>query len=116
MWPHLITFGLGIWLTAAPDILGRTGPVAANYHVVGPLVATAGLVAVFEATRGVRWVNLPLGVWLAVSPVVLDFTARSIVHGGAVGLAVAAPACVEGRRSERLGGGWAALWREDPDS
>jgi hypothetical protein len=115
MWPHLIAFALGIWLTAAPYALGLVGPVAANYHVVGPLVATAGLVAVFEATRGVRWVNLPLGVWLAVSPVVLDFTARSILHGGAVGLAVAALACVEGRRSERFGGGWATLWRDDSD-
>jgi hypothetical protein len=110
VWPQLAAFALGIWLTAAPGVLGYGGTPAANDHVVGPLAAMFGLVAVFEVTRPVRWVNLLLGLWLVFSPWVLGYAPPELVNATAVGIGLAVLACVRGRRGESFGGGWKALW------
>ncbi len=69
MWPHLIAAILGIWLMEALDLLGY-GPQAAianNDHIIGPLAARVGLVAASEAIRNVRWLNIPLSLWLLMA-------------------------------------------------
>jgi hypothetical protein len=113
MYAQFAAFLLGVWLTAAPGVLGLGDPARANFHVVGPLVAMFALTATFQVTRPVRWVNLPLGAWLVVAPWILGYagwpeTAWSV----AAGLGVAGLALVRGAVTERLGGGWPALWRK----
>jgi hypothetical protein len=110
VWPQLCAFALGIWLTAAPGVLGYGGAPAANDHVTGPLAAMFGLVAAFEVTRPVRWVNLLLGLWLVGSVWVLGYRPTELVNATAVGIGLAALACVRGRRGESFGGGWRVLW------
>ena len=113
MWAHLLSAAVGAWLTAAPGLLGYAGAAAANFHVVGPLVATFGLIAAFQVTRPLRWANLALGGWLVLSPLFLGLPPGPVVNGTACGLLVGALACVRGRRTERFGGGWSAIWRAD---
>lgn len=110
MWVQLAAFAVGVWLTASPDILGTTGLARASAHVVGPLAAMFGLIAVFEATRGVRWLNLVLGTWLIAAPWLLSYAPTDVAHSTAIGLALGALACAPGRRQETLGGGWRVLW------
>lgn len=114
MYAQLAAFALGVWLTAAPGVLGYGGPAWANDHVVGPVAATAALTAAFVATRPVRWVNLPVGVWLVAAPWVLGYTGwAETANATLVGLGLAGLAGAGGAIPDRLGGGWATLWRPD---
>jgi hypothetical protein len=112
MYAQLAVFLLGVWLTAAPGLLGFGEPARANFHIVGPLVALFALTAAYQVTRPVRWVNLPFGVWLVNSPWVLGYAGQTeTVWCVAVGLAVAGLSLVRGAMTKRFGGGWSALWR-----
>lgn len=112
MYAQLAAFLLGVWLTAAPGVLGLGDPARACFHVVGPLVALFALTAAYQVTRPARWVNLPLGVWLIASPWALGFAGRAETNWGVVvGLAVTGLSLVRGTPTKRFGGGWSALWR-----
>ena len=114
MFVQLAAFTLGVWLTAAPGVLGFGEPARSNFHVVGPLVAMVALTAAFEVTRPVRWLNLPLGVWLAIAPWALGYTGwPETAWGVGGGLAVAGLAAVRGAVTEPYGGGWPAVWRKN---
>jgi hypothetical protein len=78
-------------------------------RVVGPLAAAAGLISVWEVTRGMRWLNLPLGVGLAAAALVLGYPTIPLLHDLAVGLALAAFSFAGGRTTRRFGGGWRSL-------
>jgi hypothetical protein len=111
VWPQLVAFALGIWLTASPDVLGYDDQARRNAQIFGPLAATFALVAVFEVTRPVRWLNLPLGLWLVFAPWLLVYRPTETVNTTAVGIGLMTLACVRGRVTEPLGGGWRVLWR-----
>jgi hypothetical protein len=111
VWAQIVATVLGVWVTAAPGVLGYGGRAAASDHIFGPVIATFACVAAWEATRAVRWVNLPLGLWVALAPWLLGGPWQAAVGGTAAGLAVAALSCVRGDIRERFGGGWSALWR-----
>jgi hypothetical protein len=115
MTPQLINVVLGLWTMAAPALLSYGRPAAANDYVVGPLVATFACIALWEATRPVRWINLPLGLWLISATWALDYPATAQWNCVLVGMGIAAMACLGGRVTQRFGGGWAALWRGVPE-
>lgn len=115
MLAHVFTALLGIWLMAAPAVLGYAPPAQTNDRIVGPVIATFAIVAWWEATRNVRWVNVPLGLWLVAAPWVLGYDETTIVvHSMLVGLAVAGLSLVRGKVEKRYGGGWRALFRSEP--
>lgn len=100
----------GLWLMAAPDVLGYGGAAAVGDRVVGPLIATFAGVAVTESTRPVRWWNLGPAAWLLLAPLVLGYGPAAAINSAACGLAVAALACVRGRIRRRFDGGWSAVF------
>ncbi|MCI0705339.1 MAG: hypothetical protein L0241_30130 [Planctomycetia bacterium] len=113
MWAQLVAFALGVWLTAAPQTLGYTGPARVNDHIFGPLAATVGLIAAFQVTRSVRWLNLPFGMWLGLAPWLFGYGWPELVNSTLVGLALTGLACVRGTVERAFGGGWQALWTPD---
>jgi hypothetical protein len=115
MWAQVINAALGVWLMAAPAVLGHGGAAAVNSRVVGPVVASFAIIAWWEATRAVRWVNLPLGLWLIFAPLALGYGAVApSVNSVVVGALVASLAPVRGRVEGRFGGGWRAAWGRRP--
>ena len=117
MWAHLIAAMLGVWLMAAPDVLayGLRAAASNNDHIVGPLIVTIGLVAATEATRNVRWANIPLGAWLLLAPWVLGYdNNQALLNDMGVGVAVLLLSLVEGKRKHRFGGGWRSLLNKYP--
>ena len=113
-WPRIVNALLGLWLIASPSLFDYAATTASkNQRVVGPLVVMFATIALWEATRPLRWINLPLGLWLIVSPFVLglldraDATAIAIVTG----IAIVGLSLVRGPIHERFDGGWSALWR-----
>jgi hypothetical protein len=111
MWAQLINAALGVWLMAAPSILGYDDPARTNDQIVGPLAATVAVIAWWEVTRSVRWINVLLGLWLLVSPWVLGYGDAGVtLHSFAIGTPLALLAVVQGKSKHRFGGGWSALF------
>lgn len=113
MWAQFVNTALGVWLMAAPSVLGYGDPARTNDWVVGPLAATFACTAIWEATRGVRWANLPLGGWLVLAPMVLGYPTEPLVHSVSAGLLMVGMSCVQGELRKTFGGGWASLWRSE---
>lgn len=111
---QLAVLAAGIWLMAAPAVLGYAGTLAATSdRVVGPTVAAIALLAASRILRGLRWLNLLPGLWLVAAPWMLNFTPIALVNSLAVGAAVLLLAPVGRVDQSRYGGGWASLLRDE---
>ncbi|MGH9243907.1 MAG: vitamin K epoxide reductase family protein [Acidimicrobiales bacterium] len=87
----LASTAIGLWLMAAPAVLGTTGGAADSDHMIGALVACVAVIAMAEIGRTLRLINIAFGAWLALAPMLVDggtasYTISSIVSG--VGVAI----------------------------
>lgn len=110
MWARILTALLGVWLMAAPAVLGYGGAAAVSDRIAGPLAASFAFVAIWQVVRPLRWVDAPVGLWIALSPLLLGFGGAAAVNAIIVGVVVLALAFVRGRVTEQFGGGWKSLW------
>ena len=119
MWAQIINALVGIYLMASPGVWGfedRLRNAANNDHIIGPVVATFAIVAIWEATRNVRWANIPLGVWLLAAPWILGYEeTMPIINDMAAGVVVIGLSLVKGRITQRFGGGWRSLLNKHPE-
>jgi hypothetical protein len=85
----------GIWLIISPWALGFAGLPAATWNtgVLGIAILILGAIRLGTVgTQGLSWVNLLLGIWLIISPFVLQFTGstngmwNAVIVGILVGL------------------------------
>jgi SPW repeat len=112
VWAQIINAILGVWLMAAPAVLGYTGLASTQDRIIGPLAVSCAVIALWEVTRPMRWGNLALGAWLLVAPWVLAYGWTPTVNSSTVGVLLILFALVRGEvRQQRFGGGWSALWR-----
>jgi hypothetical protein len=116
MWAQIINMVLGVWVTAAPAVLGYGRPASMSDHIVGPLVATFACIAIWEVVRPVRWLNVPLGLWLVAAPWLLDHPPSGQLNSMLTGTAIAALSCFGRTIQQRFGGGWSVLWRKSGGS
>lgn len=113
MWAQMICTAIGVWVYAAPSVLGYAGgAAAASDRIAGSLVITFSFIAIWEHMRGLRLANRPLGVWLIVAPWLLGAPTAGIVSSAAAGVLVIALSFVEGDIRRPYGGGWSALWQK----
>ncbi len=94
---------------ASPGALEYGGVAATSSWIAGPLAASLGFLAAFEVTRGLRFAELPLGLWLLVAPFPLAFPTDALLVSLVTGALLAGSAFVAGARTNRYGGGWRAL-------
>jgi len=113
MWARVCGALAGIWLMAAPSVLGYGGAGRVSDLIAGPLAVSAAVIAMSQVTRPIRWVTLPLGAWVVVAPWLLGAPAPARVSGLLAGVLLSGVALVRGQVRERFGGGWAALWRRE---
>ena len=100
----------GLWLMAAPAVLGHAGTAAGKAdRLIGPTIAAAGFLAIFPITRLMRWFNLLPGAALLVTPFVFGAPTDATVNDVVCGLVVLALATVERAPQDRYGGGWDTL-------
>ena len=111
MWGHVLNTILGVWLMAAPGVLGYEGIARDHDHIVGPVVATFACVAIWEATRPLRWVTFVGGLWMLAAPWLLSFPSDATINAMVVGIAVALLSLTGRKITHSFGGGWSALWR-----
>jgi hypothetical protein len=67
-WNLPLCAALGIWLLAAPAVLGATGSAAAADYLVGALIVTWAVIAFGEIARPVRLLNVLMGLGIAAAP------------------------------------------------
>lgn len=88
-WSLWLAAALGLWLMFAPDVLGSTGTIADNGHLVGAVVIVIAIIAMAEVARPARFLNIPLGAWLAIAPWFFDGASTAArANSAAVGIAV----------------------------
>ncbi len=94
----------GVWLLAAPELLGTAEPLASSNHLVGALATTIAVVVMAEPIRVGRFVNVPVGLWIAASALLLGGEMADVVSNGVVGLVVAAGSLPRGPIHEHYAG------------
>jgi uncharacterized membrane protein len=111
VWTQLLVAVVGVWITSLPDVMGYEGPERLNDQIVGPLIVSAAVIAAAETTRAVRWVNVMLGGWLVIAPLVLQYEPLHLgVRSSLLGIVVGGLSWLSGARTQELGGGWKRLW------
>ncbi len=95
---------LGVWMMASPAVLGINGAAANSNYVSGALVTTVAAIAMAEVGRALRFLNVPLGLWLAAAPWLLTGASTAGRWSGVlVGLAVIGLSIPRGSVRERYG-------------
>ncbi len=114
MWAAILNFTLGLWLMASPAVMGYAGVARINDRIVGPVIAGIAFVAIWEVTRGLRWLNFLMGAWLVIAPMILlSYPLNAIINSYFVGLAVTTLSFAGGKVTGKMGGGWSALMERD---
>jgi hypothetical protein len=75
-WQDWVMLVFGIWLFFSPFFLGYTSTsstAAWNSYVLGVLVVIFALWALSQPQQWEEWINLVLGIWLIISPWVLQY-------------------------------------------
>jgi hypothetical protein len=116
MWSQLISALVGGWLMASPSIMGFGRPLATSDWIVGPLIASFGLIAASEVTRAARWGNFVLAAWVVLSPVILGDLGNVAIAATHVvsGLFVGSLSLRRGRSRHSYSGGWRSLAKPLP--
>jgi hypothetical protein len=79
-WQDTANLILGSWLSASPWLLGYLGTTAAwNAYALGSAIVLFALLAAYMPKAWQEVINTLLGVWLVVSPFVLNFSDMSTV-------------------------------------
>lgn len=103
-WTLLLSTAIGVWLMAAPSVLGTGGSAASSDHLVGALAVCVSVIAMAEIGRSTRFINVLFGAWLVVSPLlVVGGSANSTVSDIIAGLALIALALPRGPIREQYG-------------
>lgn len=123
MIPRLVNTALGLWLIVAPAVLGYStthAAASANDRIVGPLVMSAAIVAIWPELRPLRWVNAVFGGWMIIAPwllrIVTEHPVSATVNDVVVGILLVVVARIRGPLDDEFGGGWRSIWRDDIDT
>jgi MFS-type transporter involved in bile tolerance (Atg22 family) len=105
-WSLWAVTAVGLWLMFAPTILGISieSPVADTDHLVGALLVVCSVIAIAEVARPVRFLNVPLGLWLLLAPwLTSDATAAIRVSDTIAGVLVLLLSMPLGRLRDHYG-------------
>jgi len=97
---------------AAPEILKYNGIAADNCHIIGPVVASFAIIALSGCTRTVATYNAPLGLWLMVSPWLMNYeNGASMINSFSSGILITFFSFFKRKTIQQYGGGWSAVWK-----
>jgi len=97
-WEDWCDWALGIWLMLSPWVLlfEQDTTATRNAVIVGFLVVSAEAVTLSYFRLWEEWINVALGAWLLVSPLILHLASGPAkANFVAVGLLIAALACYQ---------------------
>lgn len=97
---------IGVWLLFAPNFfgIGIQEAAADSSHLVGSLVIVVSVIALAEVARPARFLNVPLGLWLLITPWFLDgSTEASRINSALMGVLVVLLSLPLGRLRDHYG-------------
>lgn len=84
-WPDRVSLLLGglLWLSSW---LALDGGAASTWNamILGAAIVIVAIAAIVKPAVGLEWINVGFGVWLAIAPWALDFSADTGVAWGSV--------------------------------
>ncbi len=102
---------VGVWLMAAPDVLDYGGAALMNDRIIGPILVTMAVCAIWEVLRALRWVNALCGAWLLAAPWLLGVEHDAArINSMVCGVLAFALSLSKGKQKRPYGGGWRALF------
>lgn len=116
MWAQIINTILGLWVMVSPSVLGANSELSNSNYMVGPLIMTFSITALWDINEKARLANVVLGVWLIASIFLLgdDRGAGIIFSYLATGGSIISLSLVKRTKSDTYGGGWRSLWQKNP--
>lgn len=102
-WPLAVSALIGLWLLFTRVTLGSTGGMANADHLIGSLALTVISIAAAEVARAARFLNIPLGAALCVTPFIHDASTAATVASLLCGLALIALSVPRGRIRNHYG-------------
>ena len=103
-WNLILTALIGIWLLFSPATLGLTKILADTTDVVSALIVTISIISFAEVIRAARFLNVLLGVLLAVAVFVLpEGNQTAVWHHVIAGIVVILLSLPRGKIKERYG-------------
>lgn len=109
-WTLVASTGIGAFLLCTPLVFGTEPPLYFSDHILGCLVILVAVTAMAEVARPVRFVNVVLGAWIALSPFILEgSTLPGTIGDMAAGLLLIGLSLPRGKRSDEHYGGWDRL-------
>ena len=109
----LIGAAIGLWLMAAPGVLDYARASRSVDRVVGPVIFALCIASIWPATRWLGRLNIIVGSWLLVSPVVLQAPDRTLVTTMVCGTMLLALAVFSRPTTAETGGGWSVLMNSE---
>ncbi|HKZ65677.1 MAG TPA: hypothetical protein VJ111_04950 [Chitinophagaceae bacterium] len=114
MWVAIINILLGLWLMISPALLQFEKIASDNNYIVGPLVLTFAITALWELNRSALFFNIAIGAWLVISPFILAFQSPVAIWATILsGVLIAGFSLVKGKMKRNYGGGWRSLFKKD---
>jgi hypothetical protein len=106
-WTLVASTLVGVCLMTTPLTFGTQAPLYYSDHVAGCLVIMVAVTAMAEVARPVRFLNLPIGAWVAASPFLLDGgSTAAFAANVALGATLIVLGLPRGTRSDEHYGGW----------
>ena len=104
---RIVSVAAGIWLMAAPAVLGYDGVAETNDRIVGPIAASFAFVACWDVIVAMRWPTVPLGAWLVAAPAVLGYgDTGAWISSVLAGVVIAGTGLVGHDPTDQFAGGW----------
>lgn len=108
-WNLVLSIAAGAWLMAAPAFFAPPDLAGKSDQLVGALVVTVAAVALADVGRVLRYLDVPLALWLAASPFVFGATGPALLNDVSIALVLLVLAFRRGPVRERYG-----YWHQSP--
>ena len=99
----------GLALMVAPGALDYDDDVASLFYVIGPLIVSFSVIAIWEVVRGARFFNVPLAAVLVIGAPMLTLEPLPIATALIAGPASALLSLLPNDTRGSYGGGWRSL-------
>ncbi len=116
MWAKIVSVLLGFWLIISPTVTGMAKAGNNNNFIIGPLVITFSVIALWQINRNVIKANYVVAGWLFIAPIFIEYDSTiGLISNIIAAMAIILLAWLPSPVSQSYGGGWTSLWSKDPE-
>ncbi len=114
MWAAIINTLIGLWLTFTPAVFQLAGSRAYTNYIIGPLIITFAVIAMWEINYSIIKINIFIALVLIVMTVVTGEQSTAL-YSDIISAVLIIPASLMKRKIKgSYGGGWKSLLQKTP--